>query len=320
MTARFSFCPAVVVGQKENDMRMTGVLLSMGVGCVLLTLRAKAETEVVDGVQWTYTTIKKGAVVGAGSWYVSAIDNTMQGRVVVPETLGGFPVVAIGDGAFYRCAGLTEVTLPVSVTELGTQAFYHCDSLKALIFLGDEPSVGYTCFTYSPNIIVYRSRERMWQTEFKGEWGAVTIMVVDGLNSVSEIIEQKTFDGRCSLFAIPHSWVDGFPEILQSAGGDYSLAVKIIGQNGCALVDSYVAGLEPTDPKSTFKTRIDFKDGKPVVTWEPALNGLDENGHCKKTGVRTYRVLGSTDMKTWSEVNDREESRCNFFKVNVEMP
>ena len=160
----------------------------------------------------------------------------------------------------------------------------------------------------------------MWQTEFKGEWGAVTIRVVDGLNSVSEIIEQKTLDGQYSLFAIPHSWVDAFLEILQSASGDYSLAVKTVGKNGCTLADSYVAGLDPADPKSTFKTRIDFKDGKPVVSWEPALNGTEENGRCKKTGVRTYRVLGSTDTKTWSEVNDGEECRYNFFKVNVEMP
>lgn len=301
-------------------MRMAGVLLSISAGCVLFALESKAETEIVGGVQWTYMTTKKGAVVGAGSWYASAIDSTIQGKIVVPETLGGFPVVAIGDGAFYQCAGLTEVTLPVSVTELGTQAFYHCDSLKSLIFLGDEPSVGYTCFTYSPNIIAYHSRERMWQTEFKGEWGAVTIMVVDGLNSVSEIIEQRTLDGWYSLFAIPHSWVDAFPEILQSASGDYSLAVKTVGKNGCALVDSYVSGLDPADPKSTFKTMIEFKDGKPVVFWEPALNGTDENGRCKRTGIRIYRVLGSADLKTWREVNDGEEFKYNFFKVSVEMP
>ena len=301
-------------------MRMAGVLLSMGVGCVLVTLRAKAETEVVGGVQWTYMTTKKGAVVGAGSWYVSAIDNTMQGRVIIPATLGGFPVVAIGDGAFYRCTGLTEVTLPASVTDLGTQAFYHCDNLRSLIFLGDEPSVGYTCFTYSPNIIAYHSRERMWQTEFNGDWSTVTIMVVGGLNSVSEIIEQKTLDGQYSLFAIPHSWVDAFPEILQPVDGDYALAVKTIGENGRTLADSYVAGLDPADPKSTFKTMIEFKDGKPVVSWEPALNGKDEDGRCKKTGVRDYTVLGSRDLAHWQEVKDGDEAKYSFFKVSVAMP
>lgn len=300
-------------------MRMIRALLLTGTCCVLFTLGADAETEVVGGVQWTYMTTREGTVVGAGSWYISAIDSTKQGKIIVPEILGGLPVVAIGDGAFYQCTRLTEVTLPASVTALGAQAFYHCDNLKSLIFLGDEPTVGYTCFTYSPNITVYRNGKATWHTEYKGEWGSVTIMVVDGLNSVSEIIEQRTFDGRCILLAIPHVWVDAFPEILRSVGGDYSAAVNAIGENGCTLVDSYVAGLDPADSKSTFKTMIEFKDGKPVVSWEPALNGLDENGRCKKTGVRTYRVLGSTDLKTWVEVDDGEEDKFNFFKVGVEM-
>lgn len=119
---------------------------------------------------------------------------------------------------------------------------------------------------------------------------------------------------------VPYEWLDGFPAYLQIQSGDYESAAMSIGSNGCKLYESYVAGLDPANPKSTFKTRIDFKDGKPVVSWEPALNGMNESGRCKKTGVRTYRVLGSTDLKTWIEVNDGEESRYNFFKVNVEMP
>ena len=119
---------------------------------------------------------------------------------------------------------------------------------------------------------------------------------------------------------VPYEWLDGFPVYLQAQSGDYERAVMSIGSNGCKLYESYVAGLDPTDPRSTFSTKIEFQGGKLVVSWEPALNGMDENGRCKKTGVRTYRVLGSTDLKTWIEVNDGEESKFSFFKVNVEMP
>lgn len=119
---------------------------------------------------------------------------------------------------------------------------------------------------------------------------------------------------------VPYEWLDGLPGYLQAQSGDYERAAVTIGSNGCKLYESYVAGLDPTDPASTFKTRIEFRDGKPVVTWEPALNGKDEDGRCKKTGVRTYRVLGSTDLKTWSEVDEGEENKFNFFRVNVEMP
>ena len=119
---------------------------------------------------------------------------------------------------------------------------------------------------------------------------------------------------------VPYEWLDGFPTYLQAQSGDYESVAMSIGSNGFKFYESYVAGLEPANPKSMFKTMIEFKDGKPVVSWEPALNDLDENGRCKKTGVRTYRVLGSTDLKNWQEVADGEESKFNFFKVNVEMP
>ena len=39
-----------------------------------------------------------------------------------------------------------------------------------------------------------------------------------------------------------------------------------------------------------------------------------------KTGVRTYKLLGSTDLKTWTEVPDEAEENYNFFKVEVSMP
>ena len=121
---------------------------------------------------------------------------------------------------------------------------------------------------------------------------------------------------------VPCTWLEehrGY-KTSPSCEADYLDMALCVSKNGCALVDSYIAGLDPTDPKSTFKTRLEIKNGKPVVTWEPALNGMDENGCCKKTGVRTYRVLGSTNLKTWSEVIDGEESKYNFFKVNVEIP
>lgn len=119
---------------------------------------------------------------------------------------------------------------------------------------------------------------------------------------------------------VPYEWIDDQCDVTRDLMGDYELAAESVGANGYKLYNSYVAGLEPTDPKSKFSTKIEFKDGKPVVSWEPALNGTDEAGRCKKTGVRTYRVLGSTDLKAWREVNDGEESKYSFFRVNVEMP
>ena len=49
--------------------------------------------------------------------------------VVVPETIDGLPVIAIAPQAFVSRIGLTSVSLPASVTQIGRGAFYSCTNL-----------------------------------------------------------------------------------------------------------------------------------------------------------------------------------------------
>ena len=44
--------------------------------------------------------------------------------------------LTIGDYAFYNCEGLTEITIPNSVTRIGNQAFEYCSNLKAAWYPG----------------------------------------------------------------------------------------------------------------------------------------------------------------------------------------
>ena len=62
-------------------------------------------------------------------------------------------VSSIGDDAFYD-SGLTEVTIPGSVTNIGTLAFESCANLTAVYFLGNAPAVGSNAFT-GDNATVY---------------------------------------------------------------------------------------------------------------------------------------------------------------------
>ena len=56
------------------------------------------------------------------------------GNVTIPETVTHngteYRVTAIGGHAFYRCRGLTSVTIPESVTAIGDGAFYGCTNLR----------------------------------------------------------------------------------------------------------------------------------------------------------------------------------------------
>jgi hypothetical protein len=45
------------------------------------------------------------------------------GLVTIPDTIEGLPVTGIGERAFALCPYITQLTLPGSITTIGTRAF-----------------------------------------------------------------------------------------------------------------------------------------------------------------------------------------------------
>ena len=120
---------------------------------------------------------------------------------------------------------------------------------------------------------------------------------------------------QTTLVSVPFAWLqEKYPSITDAAA--FEAKANEVAANGANKVwECYVAGIDPTDTTAKFVTKIEMVDGKPVITWEP-----DMNDGAGKTGVRTYKILGSTDLKTWMEVADEAEANFNFFKVEVSMP
>lgn len=111
---------------------------------------------------------------------------------------------------------------------------------------------------------------------------------------------------------VPHSWLSGYYPT--DSTSDYETRAAQRGANGYYVWQSYVAGLDPTDPTSLFTVRISMTDGKPVVTYEPELSA-------EEAAKRTYTVYGKKRMDdtAWSVVSSGEESLYRFFMVSVEM-
>ncbi|MEI6796197.1 MAG: leucine-rich repeat protein, partial [Methanomassiliicoccales archaeon] len=74
------------------------------------------------------------------------------GAIIIPSTLGGYSVVAIGSNAFKNCTSLTSVTIPNSVTSIGNYAFRECTSLTSVTIPDSVTSIGSYAFYYCTSL------------------------------------------------------------------------------------------------------------------------------------------------------------------------
>lgn len=123
------------------------------------------------------------------------------------------------------------------------------------------------------------------------------------------VVEGLPEETRTTEVAVPFSWIETrFPTVGSSVEALEKKANETAA-NGHKVWECYVAGEDPTNSASKFAAEITVgEDGKPSISWNPDLGE-----------ERVYKILGSTDLKTWEVVPEGEEATYNFFKVTVEM-
>jgi len=136
----------------------------------------------------------------------------------------------------------------------------------------------------------------------------------------------KSVTGLDEPVVVPASWVtetlvqrygSGKADVFrQQFGNDLAIALATptgkVGPTGevRTVWDDYVAGTDPTDPTSIFRTLIKIVDGKVVLDWSPNLN--------LGSTSRLYRVKGKVNLSDlWSFP---AESGHRFFTTEVSLP
>ena len=76
-----------------------------------------------NGIQYQYNSQN-------GTYILARTDENLSGAVKIPASINGKKVVAIKEKAFFGRDKVTSVTIPESVTDIGTQAFYGCKAKK----------------------------------------------------------------------------------------------------------------------------------------------------------------------------------------------
>ncbi len=67
-----------------------------------------------------------------GGAIIFQADKSLSGDIVVPDTLGGYPVTGIYYGAFEGNEEITSIELPDSITYIGEDAFWGCSALESI--------------------------------------------------------------------------------------------------------------------------------------------------------------------------------------------
>ncbi|MFL2480011.1 MAG: leucine-rich repeat domain-containing protein [Verrucomicrobiales bacterium] len=74
--------------------------------------------------------------------------------ITIPDS-----VTSIGSSAFERCSNLTSITIPDGVTSIGGSAFSECSKLNTVTFLGDAPKYNRHWERFDKNTTIYRKPE-----------------------------------------------------------------------------------------------------------------------------------------------------------------
>ena len=114
---------------------------------------AKAGVTSSDTYQYPFgyifgTSSYDGGVATKQNYYGNSTSSTTSETYYIPSSLKSVTVTGgnILYGAFYGCEGLTSVTIPNSVTSIGSSAFLYCSSLTSVTIPDSVTSIGYEAF------------------------------------------------------------------------------------------------------------------------------------------------------------------------------
>lgn len=156
----------------------------------------KKPTETVDDKNFTYA-VENGQATVASYTPSGEISPALN----IPSTLGGYPVVRIGEGAFSGLKNIKEIVLPDSVTDIGKEAFKDCSDLTNITIPDSVTNIGQVAFSGCAGLTSITIPDSVTNIGDSAFWGCTGLTSITIPNSVTSI-GAGAFSGCAGLTSI----------------------------------------------------------------------------------------------------------------------
>jgi len=154
-----------------------------GAGCTAAIQSSGNAAVIVDNNGFNEADFEFDAATGTITKY-----NAYATYLSIPETIGGAPVKAIGDGAFEFHYYLTVLELPEGLEAIGDRAFAHCETLQYVSFPETLKTIGAEAFNggYKAHALNLTNVESIGERAFSFSRITGELALPEGLTGVGE--------------------------------------------------------------------------------------------------------------------------------------
>ncbi|MBE6707706.1 MAG: hypothetical protein E7578_00515 [Ruminococcaceae bacterium] len=140
---------------------------------------------------------------------------SVEGYVVIPSALGGYPVTAIDSYAFdFSASKITGFSIPGSVRTIGNGAFSGCTSLKSIVIPDSVTFIGESVFSNCvslKSVVIPNSITAIGENTFSGCTSLTNVTIPDSVT----FIDIGAFSGCTSLTNVT------IPDSVKTLGSNY---------------------------------------------------------------------------------------------------
>ncbi len=120
-------------------------------------------------------------------------------EVIIPSTINGINVKALGKEAFYECSGLKSVTIPEGITSIGESTFDRCMNLASVTIPDSVTSIGKYAFSECfglTRMLLPEGITSIGEGAFDRCENLVSVAIPDSVTSIGKYAFAACFDLR----------------------------------------------------------------------------------------------------------------------------